>query len=60
VRYTPKSRRANHDARPEVRLVSYRQQFTGWINMAKRKETRQRRIDESVALLARGEKLGMR
>lgn len=39
---------------------SYRQQFTGWINMAKRKETRQRRIDESVALLARGEKLGMR
>jgi uncharacterized protein YdeI (YjbR/CyaY-like superfamily) len=39
---------------------SYQQQFTGWINIAKREETRQRRIEESVALLTRGEKLGMR
>jgi uncharacterized protein YdeI (YjbR/CyaY-like superfamily) len=39
---------------------SYRRQFTGWINSAKREVTRRRRIDEAVALLARGEKLGMR
>lgn len=39
---------------------SYQQRFTGWINAAKRDETRQRRIDETMALLSRGEKLGMR
>lgn len=39
---------------------SYQQQFTGWINLAKREQTRQRRIEESIRLLARGEKLGMR
>ncbi len=39
---------------------SYRTQFTGWINMAKRPETRQRRLDETMALLKRGRKLGMR
>lgn len=35
-------------------------QFTGWINMAKRAETRRRRVEETLALLTRGEKLGMR
>lgn len=39
---------------------SYRNHFIAWINVAKRAETRQRRIDEAVELLARGEKLGMR
>jgi uncharacterized protein YdeI (YjbR/CyaY-like superfamily) len=39
---------------------SYRRQFTGWINLAKREQTRQRRIEETMALLERGEKLGMR
>lgn len=39
---------------------SYRAQFCGWINVAKRPETRKRRVDEAVRLLARGEKLGMR
>ena len=39
---------------------SYRRQFIGWINAAKRSETRERRVKESVALLRRGEKLGMR
>ena len=39
---------------------SYRRQFTGWINSAKREETRRRRVDEAVALLEQGEKLGMR
>lgn len=39
---------------------SYQQQFAGWINAAKRPETRQRRLAEAIALLERGEKLGMR
>ncbi len=36
------------------------QQFTGWINLAKREATRRRRVEEAIELLARGEKLGMR
>ena len=39
---------------------SYRQQFIGWINSAKREETRKRRVAETLELLTRGEKLGMR
>lgn len=39
---------------------SYRKQFIGWIAIAKRPETRARRVKESIALLARGEKLGMK
>jgi uncharacterized protein YdeI (YjbR/CyaY-like superfamily) len=39
---------------------SYQRQFLGWINAAKRAETRQKRLDEAVALLQKGEKLGMR
>lgn len=39
---------------------SYRHHFIAWINVAKRAETKQRRIDEALELLARGEKLGMR
>lgn len=39
---------------------SCRKQYIGWIAIAKRPETRERRIKESIALLARGEKLGMK
>jgi len=39
---------------------SYRKQFIGWIASAKRAETRARRIRESLALLERGQKLGMK
>jgi uncharacterized protein YdeI (YjbR/CyaY-like superfamily) len=39
---------------------SYKRQFIAWINIAKRPETRRRRVEESVALLRRREKLGMR
>jgi uncharacterized protein YdeI (YjbR/CyaY-like superfamily) len=39
---------------------SYRKNFIGWVAAAKRRETRDRRIKESIALLARGEKLGMK
>lgn len=40
--------------------ASYRRQFIGWINAARRPDTRQRRLDETMALLRRGEKLGLR
>ncbi len=44
----------------ETLAPSYRRQFIGWINAARRPETRQRRVAEAVSLLSRGEKLGMR
>jgi uncharacterized protein YdeI (YjbR/CyaY-like superfamily) len=39
---------------------TYRKQYVVWISMAKRKETKAKRIRESVSLLERGEKLGLR
>jgi uncharacterized protein YdeI (YjbR/CyaY-like superfamily) len=39
---------------------SHRKHFIGWISTAKRKETRDRRISESIALLERGRKLGLK
>lgn len=38
----------------------YRRHFVGWIHIAKRPETRQKRIRESIALLAAGRKLGLK
>lgn len=38
---------------------SYQRQFVGWIAMARREETRQRRVAKAIELLERGEKLGM-
>jgi uncharacterized protein YdeI (YjbR/CyaY-like superfamily) len=37
-----------------------RRNFVVWIHMAKRPETRERRIRESIALLAAGKKLGLK
>jgi uncharacterized protein YdeI (YjbR/CyaY-like superfamily) len=39
---------------------TYRRQFIGWVIMAKRPETKAMRVRESLALLARGEKLGLK
>jgi len=39
---------------------SYRRQYVAWIATARRAETRQRRLDQAIELLQRGEKLGMR
>ena len=39
---------------------TYRRDFVVWIHMAKRAETRERRIRESIALLAAGKKLGLK
>jgi uncharacterized protein YdeI (YjbR/CyaY-like superfamily) len=38
----------------------YRRHFVVWIHTAKRPETRQNRIREAIALLAAGEKLGLK
>ena len=40
--------------------VSYRKQYIGWIATAKRPETRERRVKESIGLLAQGKKLGLK
>jgi uncharacterized protein YdeI (YjbR/CyaY-like superfamily) len=39
---------------------TYRRHFVGWIHLAKRTETREKRIQESIALLAVGKKLGLK
>ena len=39
---------------------SYRRHYIGWINIAKRQETKKRRIKESIALLEKGQKLGLK
>jgi len=39
---------------------SHRRQYIGWICTAKRPETREKRIRESIALLQKGEQLGMK
>jgi uncharacterized protein YdeI (YjbR/CyaY-like superfamily) len=39
---------------------SYRKHYIGWITVAKRLETKKRRIDESIALLEKGKKLGLK
>ena len=39
---------------------TYRRDFVVWIHMAKRPETRERRIRESIELLSAGKKLGLK
>ncbi len=39
---------------------SYQRHFVAWIHTAKRLETREKRIRESIALLAAGKKLGLK
>ena len=39
---------------------SYQRHFVAWIHMAKRPETKDKRIRESLALLAAGKKLGLK
>lgn len=39
---------------------SYQKQFIGWVSVAKQPETRDRRVKESIALLEKGEKLGLK
>jgi uncharacterized protein YdeI (YjbR/CyaY-like superfamily) len=39
---------------------SYRRAYIGWIDSAKRKETKQRRLREAITLLAAGRNLGLK
>ena len=39
---------------------TYQKQYLGWIETAKRPETKEKRIKESIRLLEKGEKLGLR
>ena len=40
--------------------LTYRRHYIGWIVTAKRGQTKKRRIDESIALLEQGKKLGLK
>ena len=44
----------------QQRAPTYRRDFVVWIHTAKRPETREKRIRESIALLAAGKKLGLK
>jgi uncharacterized protein YdeI (YjbR/CyaY-like superfamily) len=39
---------------------SYRRMYIGWIDSAKQQETKMRRLDEAIRLLAAGKKLGLK
>ena len=44
----------------EALAPSHRRQYVGWIESAKRDDTRARRLKEAIRLLAAGEKLGLK
>ena len=44
----------------ETLAPSYRRAYVGWIDAAKREETKARRLSEAVARLAKGKKLGLK
>src|SRR5918995_1865922 len=60
--YIAKALRANSKAWEFFRQLAptYRRHFVVWIHTAKRPETRERRIRESIRLLAAGKKLGLK
>jgi len=39
---------------------SYKKQFIGWIKAAKRKETKEKRLKDTIEKLTKGEKLGLK
>jgi uncharacterized protein YdeI (YjbR/CyaY-like superfamily) len=60
--YVAKAFKANPKAWQHFQALAptYRRHFVVWIHMAKRPETREKRIRESIALLAAGKKLGLK
>jgi uncharacterized protein YdeI (YjbR/CyaY-like superfamily) len=60
--YIAKALKANAKAWEFFRMLAptERRNFVVWIHVAKRPETRARRIRESIALLAAGKKLGLK
>jgi len=39
---------------------TYQKQYLGWIEVAKRQETKRKRMEKSIRLLEKGEKLGLK
>ena len=60
--YVAKAFKANPKAWQHFQALAptYRRHFVVWIHIAKRPETREKRIRESIALLAAGKKLGLK
>ena len=60
--YIAKALKSNRRAWQNFRALAptYRRDFVVWIHLAKRPETRERRIRESVRLLSAGKKLGLK
>jgi uncharacterized protein YdeI (YjbR/CyaY-like superfamily) len=60
--YIAKALKANSKAWGFFRKLAptYRRNFVVWIHTAKRPETREKRIRESIALLAAGKRLGLK
>ena len=60
--YVARALKANSEAWQFFRELAptYRRHFVVWIHTAKRPETRERRIRESIALLVAGKKLGLK
>jgi uncharacterized protein YdeI (YjbR/CyaY-like superfamily) len=60
--YIAKAFKTNHQAWQHFQALAptYRRDFVVWIHMAKRPETRERRIRESIELLSAGKKLGLK
>ncbi len=57
-----KSLKANQKAWDNFNQLApgYRKQYVGWLQSAKRPETREKRLKEAIELLARNKKLGMK
>ncbi len=60
--YIAKALKTNPKAWEFFRTLAptYRRNYVVWIHIAKRPETRERRVRESIALLAAGKKLGLK
>jgi uncharacterized protein YdeI (YjbR/CyaY-like superfamily) len=52
----------NHQAKENFEKLAptYRRQYIGWINFAKKPETKKKRIAESIALLQKDRRLGLK
>ena len=57
-----KSLRANQQAWDNFNALApgYRKQYVGWLQSAKKPETRKKRLKEAIGLLASNKKLGMK
>jgi uncharacterized protein YdeI (YjbR/CyaY-like superfamily) len=60
--YIQKALRENHLAAKyfESLAPSYRRMYIGWIDSAKREETKEKRLREAIGLLSAGKKLGLK